>query len=455
VTRRQEVPLPTRGTPFTRRSICVVATLIVVLAACAIHANFSLELIPGEQPSGFPVVKLLTKPTDNDHLGAEYYNIAESMVAGEGFANPFKDKTGPTAWMPPVLPSFLAALLWLSDGNRDAVTTIVVFTQLGTLMITGVLVVVLAWQTAPRAGAVVAAGLFLVGVLAESRQWFTQTHDYFLVLLAMDLMVAGFVWGAPLTTPWRAAGWGLCGGFIALVSPVAAFAWGGLCVVLMIRSRALKAGTLAIVVAALTVAPWVARHYLVFGRLIPIKSNLAYELWQSQCATPHGLLSGSVFETHPYTTDGDERQQYKALGEMGYLDRKGEVFCDAVESDPVDFLDRVLCRALRATVGYTPDDRVEALRRPWLLGARRGLHALPFLALLLLLWTAFRQRSQPVAPTVHWIGMGAFVLYLLPYIAISYYDRYAMPLLAVKVLLVVWAVDCLLCGRNRQVNSHP
>jgi hypothetical protein len=37
--------------------------------------------------------------------------------------------------------------------------------------------------------------------------------------------------------------------------------------------------------------------------------------------------------------------------------------------------------------------------------------------------------------------MGVYVLYLLPYIGVSYYARYAMPLLAVKVLLVIWATD--------------
>ena len=40
--------------------------------------------------------------------------------------------------------------------------------------------------------------------------------------------------------------------------------------------------------------------------------------------------------------------------------------------------------------------------------------------------------------------MGAYALYLGPYIGVSYYERYAMPLLAVKCLLVIWAADRLL-----------
>jgi hypothetical protein len=33
----------------------------------------------------------------------------------------------------------------------------------------------------------------------------------------------------------------------------------------------------------------------------------------------------------------------------------------------------------------------------------------------------------------------------MPYIGVTYYERYAVPLLAVKVLLVIWAADRLLC----------
>ncbi len=40
--------------------------------------------------------------------------------------------------------------------------------------------------------------------------------------------------------------------------------------------------------------------------------------------------------------------------------------------------------------------------------------------------------------------MGVYLLYLLPYVGVSYYDRYAMPLLAVKILLVLWSADRVL-----------
>ncbi len=179
------------------------------------------------------------------------------------------------------------------------------------------------------------------------------------------------------------------------------------------------------------------RNYLVFGRLIPVKSNAAYELWQSQCVTPDGLLQPSAFAIHPYSSAGKQRQEYKALGEIEFLDKKRELFHESVAADPLDFVDRVACRFLGATLWYMPFDRVEEVRRPWVFWTSRITHPVPFLALLFLLATALWQPTH----SAQWTGMGVYVLYLVPYIGVSYYSRYAMPLLAVKALLVIWAAD--------------
>jgi hypothetical protein len=425
---------------YTWGNVLAIIVMIAAIVGCAIYANLSFAVTNPLNYKYFPPFKPHVNANNNRHLGAEYYSIAKSLYAGEGFASPFKEKTGPTAWMPPVLPVVLATLLWVCDGNQNAVMAVVIVMQVATLVVTGLLVVTLARQTSNRLPIAVAAALFVVAMIGDFQLWFQQTHDYWIVLLALNLVVAGFCWAAPLQSKKVAAGWGLCGGLVALISPIAAFAWGAMCVVLIVRQRAWKPGAIAFLFAGLTLTPWVVRNYLIFGRLIPVKSNAAYELWQSQCATPDGLLQTRVFAIHPFSSAGRERQQYKALGEMAFLDQKRELFWEAVLADPLDFLDRVACRALGATVVYMPSDRVAMARRPWVLWTSRILHPLPFLAFLVLLATAFEQRTQ----AAQWIVMGAFVLYLVPYIAVSYYDRYALPLLAVKVLLVFWAADRLL-----------
>ena len=68
------------------------------------------------------------------------------------------------------------------------------------------------------------------------------------------------------------------------------------------------------------------------------------------------------------------------------------------------------------------------------------MHPLPFLAFLLLLFTGISQSLR----AIEWAAIGIYVIYLLPYVVTSYYDRYGLPLVGVKALLVVWAVERLL-----------
>jgi hypothetical protein len=48
------------------------------------------------------------------------------------------------------------------------------------------------------------------------------------------------------------------------------------------------------------------------------------------------------------------------------------------------------------------------------------------------------------------LAMVTCVLYLLPYIAVNYYVRYAIPLTPLKVLFVFWGIDLLVTRRHTQ-----
>ena len=120
----------------------------------------------------------------------------------------------------------------------------------------------------------------------------------------------------------------------------------------------------------LALAPWTIRNYLVFGRLIPLKSNMAYEAFQSQCLEQNGLLTS--FGMHPGHLQNQEGRAYLQLGEMAYMDRKSEQFWQSVKADPLDFADRIANRFLAATLWYTPFD---AQGRPWVLWPSRSLRS--------------------------------------------------------------------------------
>jgi hypothetical protein len=373
------------------------------------------------------------------NLESEYFNIAQAMVAGRGFADAMGGPTGPTAWMPPVLPLLEAALLRAANGDHDAVVAGLVVLHVGTLIGTVFLVFGLAAPTTRRLGTGAAAALLALALLYHAYYWFQLAHDCWLPLLLLDMLLAGLCWLRPFDSWQRAAVWGLFGGLCTLAHPVIALVWGILSLTLGSRRRWSRPA-LALLCAGMALVPWTVRNYVVFGRLIPVKANLAYELYQSQCLQPDGLLQATMHQLHPANVHSAEHREYVALGEVAYLERKWQQFADALRAAPGDFPDRVASRFLGATLWYVPHNRVREAQRPWLLRLRRLTHSLPFLALTFLLFTA---GSIPLSRE-QWAVIGVYALYLLPYIVASYYERYTVPLVAVKVLLILWAADRLL-----------
>jgi hypothetical protein len=422
--------------PALLRPALAIAAVVV---ACMIYANLSFAVSHPNDYRYFPPFRPGVNRNMNWELGHEYFNIARSLAAGEGFANPFPGRTGPTAWMPPVLPLILAGLWWACGGNRAAVLVIVLVVQALALIGTGLLTLVIARESTRRVGPGCVAAVFIAALLINFRDCFQANADRWITLLLLDLLIVGFTWGRPPYRRRSAACWGFFGGVCALTSPVLAFTWGVLSVAIGLRQRAWTHLLLMLLAAAVTLAPWTVRNYLVFGRLIPVKSNLPYELYQSHCLQPDGILQARTLGLHPGQRGSRERRAYDALGETAYLDRKAEQFRAAVAADPLDFLDRVAERFLGATLWYAPIDRSPTDNAPWWLLVQRLAHPWPFVGLVVLVLVGILESL----PRVTWIVIAVYLLYLTPYIGASYYERYAFPLLAAKVLLVVWALDRL------------
>src|SRR5947208_16916318 len=67
--------------------------------------------------------------TWHQHLGGEYFNIAQAIVDGRGFSDPFGEATGPTAWMPPLFPALLAFILWVVRSRALVAAVILALTH--------------------------------------------------------------------------------------------------------------------------------------------------------------------------------------------------------------------------------------------------------------------------------------------------------------------------------------
>jgi hypothetical protein len=420
---------------------------LIVLAATvlltALYVNLAFLVTDPADYRFLPPFQAHYNRNMNKHLGAEYLSIAKSLAAGQGFSSPFFEPSGPTAWMPPVLPAVQAMFLRVADGDMETVTEIVVLLQVWVLIATAWLILAVARRTTTHITGWVVVLVFLAGLVSQFPLAFQVTHDCWLILLMMDLLLCGLWFSRPLGTGLAASGWGAFGGLCALVSPVLGFVWGILTLGTGWGENTFRRAAIALTVAGLVVLPWTARNYLVFGKWIPIKSNLAFELYQSQCLEPDGVLKLDRVWNHPCASAGPERQEYKRLGEAAYLNHKMDLFRQAVSADPSSFVRRSWNRFLAATILYFPYDPVkEETERYWGLWISRLTHAIPFLSVVLLLGTApwFGLRRE------HHIAIAVYFVYLVPYIFVSYYDRYTFPLLGLQILLTVWAAErlCLL-----------
>lgn len=111
------------------------------------------------------------------------------------------------------------------------------------------------------------------------------------------------------------------------------------------------------------------------------------------------------------------------------------------------YLDRVANRLFAATLyyaAYSPMDE----RLTWPMRFKRLIFVFPFVSILAVL-VIQRGRLKPgfiVAAIL-------YTLALLPYVLISYYDRYAAPLAGIKMILVLYGIDCLVGSLARSPNE--
>lgn len=421
------------------------AALCTTLVAGAMgYAHLPLVFDAPECHEYFPPFERYHNRLRTQYLGAEYFNIAKAIRDGRGFADPFDVGSGPTAWMPPVLPALLAGLLWACGDEPETVRYAVVTVQALALCVTGWLLLAAAGRGFARPRRWLAAVLWLALLADQFFLAFQATHDHWLVMLALDALLLGFAAGPG--GRWAVARWGLLGGLAVHVAPALGPVWAGLAVLRWPgrwRVWAAAAG-----VAVLASLPWAVRNYTVFGHLVPVKSNAAYELYQSQCRTPDGLVRNwKGFDTHPYNP-GPDQDRYAAVGEPAFLAEKRAAFAAAVRADPGDFAVRAWNRLMSATVVVVPmDKKEEEAPLGWVNGFGMALHPLPLAAAAVLLVS--RRPLSRYERAALWVWAG----WLLPYVLVSYYDRYGFPLLGVKAFLCVAAADRLLGAAGRRLRT--
>jgi len=261
-------------------------------------------------------------------------NIAYALAEGKGFSGVFRTGTGPTAWLAPVYPLLVGAIfrifgifttqaffacVGLNIAFSSAACVPIFFagkriSGLGAASVAGWL-----WALFPNAilmpfewiwdtslSAFLAAALLWATLeLAESEQWL-EWGGY------------GLLWGiALMTNP-------AIGALLPFLLGWAAYRGRGE------KKWRWKRAALAGGVAILCCVPWTIRNYVAFHRLIPLRSNLPFELW---------LGNNDIFDEHARNgrrviTRTEEARRYTQIGETAYMAEKWELATSFLRTHP-------------------------------------------------------------------------------------------------------------------------
>lgn len=270
---------------------------------------------------------------DHFQFGWELGRIARSVALGGGYADPFLGHTGPTTWIPPLYTLLVAAVFKLF-GVYTAPSAWVIFAINSIFSAaTALCVYEIAARCYGRSVALWSGWLWALypAAMQYAVHW---VWDMSLTtwLFAGTLVLALRMRGVDVTGEARESGlsfqrwtvFGLLWGLIALSNPSLFLAlpamllwmvWGSLRPgVVLVRSVA--GATLAMIVVALCLMPWVARNWQVFHVFIPTRGNLGAELYQSTLESNDGFPWGA---TLPMAEDDPLMRRYRAVGEVAYV----------------------------------------------------------------------------------------------------------------------------------------
>jgi hypothetical protein len=252
----------------------------------------------------------------------EVGNIAGALAQGRGFSDVFRSGTGATAWLAPVYPVFLAAIFRLFG-----IFTVQAFWAACALnMVCSTAACVPIFYAGKRIGGVgLASGaawlwaVFPTAVMMPF-EWIWDTS-------LAAFLAATILWATlEVRESKRWSDWGAYGilwGFALMTNP----ALGALLPFLVgwagyrsegDRGLRWKRATVAAGAAILCCVPWTVRNYVQFHRLIPLRSNLPFELW---------LGNNDIFDEHAHggrrvITRTEEARTYTQMGETAYLEMK-------------------------------------------------------------------------------------------------------------------------------------
>jgi len=270
-------------------------------------------------------------------FGYETGRIARSIAMGKGFSSPLNGtESGPTIWLTPVYPYFLAGIFKLFGIYSYASLLIATTFNLFFAALTVYPVYYVATQISGRAVAAGAAWLWTLCPLAFVVPLYWIWDSSLTALFSAVVLWATLaIRDSNRTRDWIL--YGLLWGFSLMVNAalfsILPFLMGW---VIWQRQKIslpwLRAAAFASLMIALSCVPWTARNYVVFHKIVPFRSNFGLELWLGNNKDVPDTWTGDL---HP-NDYAPERAKYVRMGEIAYMEDKQKEAVHFMVTHPSD-----------------------------------------------------------------------------------------------------------------------
>lgn len=296
---------------------------------------------------------------DHFQFGWEMGRVARALATGYGYSDPFVGHTGPTAWVPPLYPLFIAAVFKLTGVYTSLSAWIILTINSIFSAATAIFIYQIAACCYNRKVAVWSAWLWALypAAMQYSVRWVWEmslTAFLFTWTLALALKMRGIpprepqLQSGPVrpdtgigepnpeeaqqtpnqTTDQTTAQWllfALLWGLIALSNSTLLLFLPVCGIWMLLAARPLRTGFKNATIAALLflaiLAPWTIRNWRIFHTFVPLRDNLGAELEASSGPGSNGF---PIMATLPLVERAPQTMLYKSLGEIRYVKLQGE-----------------------------------------------------------------------------------------------------------------------------------
>jgi hypothetical protein len=294
-------------------------------------------------------------------LGAEYWCIAEALVRGDGFSDPFcapEGSSARTAWMPPLL-SYLQAGIYLLFGlNSFASIFMLLLMSKAALALALFFLLRLANEVNSKYRHVCIA-LFAGYIMMNPGSFLLSFHDIWLITVAVMaipyVLYFHFIKKTLSLSPVL-----ILAALLPLTSPILSLSFVSVVAYLFLKeyfihwkSHQEVRGLLThktrsipklIIIALVFLCPvmvWGTRNYLTFNKFIPVKSNLWFDFYQANVYDQDGLVTGFTFANYHPIKNKSRLQEYQETGETKLMDLHKQESKRYLQENTADYFRKV------------------------------------------------------------------------------------------------------------------